>query len=250
MNRSLDSSDTEAIERATMAAVAPPEVDEAHGWLIAYDDGTVNRAKSAVPLHHDMPDVRVVADIRQRYLARGLAPMFRIPQLAQFDSVQAELARLGLQSQQPTGVHIARAADVVRAGTGGDVQVKSAPDDEWAGVFLGEGFDAQDGASRVRTLTRARGSLFASVRDGGQTVAAGVLAMGHGWASIHGMRTALSHRGRGLATRVLSALASQAQQRNFDNIVLQVETANTTARRLYARCGFTHAWTYAYWRCA
>lgn len=248
MSRSWDS-DTEAIERATVAAVTPAEVDEVHGWLIAYDDGTVNRAKSAVPLRHDTPDVRVVADIRQRYLARGLAPMFRIPQLPQFAGVEAELARLGLHSRQPTGVHVARAADVVRAATGSDVQVTSAPDDEWAGVFLGEGFDAQDGASRVRTLTRASGSLFASVRDGGQTVAAGVLAIGHGWASIHGMRTALSHRGRGFATRILSALALQAQQHGFENIVLQVESANTTARRLYARCGFTHAWTYAYWRC-
>jgi ribosomal protein S18 acetylase RimI-like enzyme len=250
MSRSWDSRDTEGIERATMAAVAPPELEEVRGWLVGYDEGTVGRAKSAVPLHHDGSDVRVVADIRQRYLARGLAPMFRVPQLAPFAAVEAELARMGLQSQQPTGVHVARAADVARAGDSDDVLVTSAPGDDWASVFLGEGFDVKDGASRVRTLTRAPGSLFAGIRDGGQTVAAGVLATGHGWASIHGMRTAQSHRGRGLATRILSALARQAQQRGFENIVLQVETANTIARRLYAHCGFEHAWTYAYWRTA
>jgi N-acetylglutamate synthase len=248
MSRSLDSRDTEGIERATMAAVAPPELEEMRGWLVGYDEGTVSRAKSAVPLHHDAPDAAAAADIRQRYLARGLAPMFRVPQLASFAGVEAELARLGLESQQPTGVHVARAANVVRMGNGSGVMLTSAPDDGWAAVFLGEGFDPKDGASRVRTLTRAPGSLFASIRDGGQTVAAGVLATGHGWASVHGMRTALTHRGRGLATRILSALARQAQERGFENVVLQVETANTTARSLYARCGFEHAWTYAYWR--
>jgi predicted GNAT family acetyltransferase len=161
--------------------------------------------------------------------------------------VERELARLGLRSEQPTQVMVARAHDVARAAVG-DVNVSMEPDDAWASVFLGEGFDPVDGASRVATLKRATGSLFAGIREGDRVVAGGVLAMGHGWASIHGMRTALAQRGRGLATRVLAALAREALKRDHDRLVLQVEVANDAATRVYKRCGFELAWTYAYWR--
>jgi hypothetical protein len=84
--------------------------------------------------------------------------------------------------------------------------IDSAPDDAWAALFLGEGFDPVDGAHRVRTLSRAKGTLYASVREGGRTVAAGAIAFSHGWASVHGMRTDQAQRGRGLAGRVLAVV--------------------------------------------
>lgn len=236
------------IERAIVAAVAPPEVRELHGWIAAFDDGTVNRAKSAAPLSHAAADAGIVAVIRDEYLRRGLAPTFRVPELAAFTGVDAQLARFGLQPKQPTDVQVARAEDVARLASADGVQLDAQPDAAWASVFLGEGFDPVDGASRVRTLTRAKGSLFASIRDGDAVLAAGVLAASHGWASIHGMRTAQSQRGRGLATRVLAALAQTAIAKGFPRVMLQVECANATAQRLYARCGFERAWTYRYWR--
>ena len=70
----------------------------------------------------------------------------------------------------------------------------------------------------------------------------------HGWASIHGMRTALSHRGQGLAGSILGALAHEAQVRQIDPVFLQVDAANMSALALYRRAGFTTAWTYEYWR--
>lgn len=239
--------DVEAIERATVAAVAPREVEQWRGWLAAYDTVSVNRARSAVPLTHAAPDATAVAEIHGRYRARGIAPNFRIAQLASMAPVERELARLGLSSRQPTQVMVARAGDVARAAAG-EVRIAPEPDDAWARLFLGEGFDPVDGASRVATLTRAKGSLFAGIRQGGEVVAGGVLALGHGWASIHGMRTALAHRGQGHATRVLAALAREALARDHARMVLQVEVANDTATRVYRRCGFELAWVYAYWR--
>jgi len=114
-------------------------------------------------------------------------------------------------------------------------------------VFLGEGFDPVEGASRVKTLSRAPGSLFASVREDGRTVAAGAAAFGHGWASVHGMRTAQDRRGRGLAGRILAALAQEALKRGHDRIFLQVQADNPAAQALYRRAGFTLAWSYDYW---
>ncbi|MES1265922.1 MAG: GNAT family N-acetyltransferase, partial [Variovorax sp.] len=143
---------------------------------------------------------------------------------------------------------VARAEVVARAGPVDSVRLDLRPDDAWASVFLGEGFDPVDGASRVRTLTRAAGSLFASIREADRVIAAGVLAFGHGWASIHGMRTAQSYRGRRLATRIMAALAQAAIERGHERLMLQVERENDAAQSLYARCGFDRAWTYTYWR--
>ncbi|MDF2467539.1 MAG: family N-acetyltransferase, partial [Ramlibacter sp.] len=122
------------------------------------------------------------------------------------------------------------------------------PDPDWASVFVGEGFDPVDGASRVATLSRAPGALFASIREGDETVAAGMGGFSHGWASVHGMRTAQHCRGHGLAGRVLATLAQAAQSRGIDRVFLQVEASNASALALYRRAGFETAWTYSYWK--
>jgi predicted GNAT family acetyltransferase len=240
--------DVESLERATVAAVAPRSVEEHAGWLLAFDDGTVNRARSAVPLSHEAPDASAVAEIFRRYRERGVMPNFRVAQKVSMAPVESELARLGLSPLQPTQVLVASARKVANAANGDDVNIDREPGDAWTQVFLGEGFDPVDGASRVATLKRARGSRFASIREGDRVVAAGVLALSHGWASVHGMRTALSHRRRGMATRVLAAFAREALAQGYERVALQVEVANAAATRVYSQCGFEHAWTYAYWR--
>jgi predicted GNAT family acetyltransferase len=242
------SMEVEAIERATVAAVAPQTVEEFAGWLLAFDKGTVNRARSAVPLSHDAIDASVVPEIFRRYRDRAVMPTFRIAQKASMGDVERELARLGLLPLQPTQVLVAQASDVAASAEAAGVEIAGEPDEAWAQVFLGEGFDPADGASRVATLKRAKGSRFASIREGDRVVAGGVLAMSHGWATVHGMRTALSHRRRGLASRVLAAFAREAIANGYERIALQVEVANDAATRVYTRSGFTHAWTYAYWR--
>jgi N-acetylglutamate synthase len=75
----------------------------------------------------------------------------------------------------------------------------------------------------------------------------GVAAFGHGWASVHGMRTDVTRRGQGLAGRVLAGLGGAAQARGIEQVFLQVEEGNSAARSLYRRFGFKPAWRYFYW---
>lgn len=56
-------SDIEALERATVQAVAPQQLWELPGWLVPVDPGTVGRARSAVPLHHAAPDLAPAASL-------------------------------------------------------------------------------------------------------------------------------------------------------------------------------------------
>lgn len=240
--------DVEAIERATVAAVSPQAQEEIPGWLLPFDGGTVGRARSAVPLAHGAPAASVLAEVEARYAARGVPVMWRLPQVPAFDALRAALQGRGYVPGKPTHVQVAATGDVLAVSPGPFAETASRPDANWASVFVGEGFDPVDGASRVATLGRAPGALFASIREGGATVAAGMGGFSHGWASVHGMRTAQHCRGQGLAGRVLATLARAARERGLPHIFLQVEAHNASALALYRRAGFQTAWTYSYWK--
>jgi len=239
--------DIEAIDRATVAAVSPHAQEELAGWLLAFDAGTVGRARSAVPLSHEPPPGAILDEIQSRYAAHGLPPMLRLPLGGAFAACRDELARRGWEQGKPTHVQVAQTEAVMRVSEAPLAATRDAPDDAWAAVFLGEGFDPVDGASRVATLRRAPGALFATIEQDGAAVAAGMGAFSHGWASVHGMRTALAQRGRGLAARVLATFARAAQGKGIARMFLQVEAHNASALALYRRAGFTTAWTYSYW---
>ena len=243
----LDARDIESIERATLAAVSPAEIEPFAGWLLAFDAGSIGRARSAVPLSHAGIDASCVEAIAARYRARGLAPRFRIADAAGLEPVREELGRLGYRRAQPTLVQTAASAAMRAVSGAAPAVLANRPDAGWQAVFLGEGFDPVDGAHRVQALGRAPDALYASVREGGETLAVGMAAFGHGWASVHGMRTARARRGEGLAARVLAGLALASLERGLARLFLQVEEDNAAARSLYLRAGFTPAWCYAYW---
>jgi GNAT superfamily N-acetyltransferase len=244
----LRAADVETLERATLQAVAPEAVEVLPGWLLPMDGGTVGRAHSAVPLTHDQPEPEVLSAILRRYEARGFAPVLRLPDGAAFEGLQRDLQRRGFARRQPTLTQTARVADLLALPDVPAGLLAPTPDAAWLSMFLGEGLDPVDGASRARSLSRAAGTLFASWREDGQTLACGAASFSHGWLGVHGMRTAAAQRGRGLAGRLLRAMADEAARRGIERVFLQVDAGNAPALSLYRRLGFTTAWPYAYWR--
>ena len=248
----LAAADIEAIERATLDAVAPQWVDalDDEAWLLPMDPGTVGRARSAVPLRHQAPradPARLLERIEERYAARDFPTQLRVAEAACFDGLANAMTARGYQAAKPTQTQTGTARAMLALGADAPAQIDAAPDAAWAQVFLGPGFDPVDGASRVQALSRASGNLYASVREDGATLAAGAVSFGHGWASVHGMRTVQAARGRGLAGRVLAGLAGAAVERGYERVFLQVEAGNEPALALYRRAGFAPAWTYRYW---
>lgn len=239
--------DVESVERATIAAVSPEEVLELDGWLLAFDSGTIGRAKSAAPLAHVAADVGVIEQIEAEYATRGLPAVFRLATDTCFDALRVQLQQRGYVAAKPTWAQTASVQAMRQVTNQPIADVDSTPDAAWTALFLGEGFDPVDGASRVNSLSRSTRNVYASVREAGQTVAGGAASFSHGWASVHGMRTAAGYRGQGLAGRVLAGLAKAAVDRVYDQVFLQVEANNPAAQALYKRAGFTTAWTYEYW---
>lgn len=221
-------------------------MEEIGRFLVAMDGGSIRRASSAVPLAHDLERNPAVLDrIEAAYAARGLPPAFRMPDAPGLEGLRAALLARGYTPEQPTLVKLGRVSDLIALAE--PAVAADAPDESWAAVFLGPGFDPRDGAFRVRNLSRSPGAVFASVREEGEAVAVGAGAFGHGFLSIHGMRTRQARRGEGLAGRVLAALGAAARARGVERAFLQVEEGNAPARALYARAGFTFAWRYFYW---
>ena len=184
--------------------------------------------------------------------AWGIAAAFRVADVPGLSAVHLTLRAMGYAPDQPTLVQIGSVAQVralpVSRAAQVDTQVDTHPSAAWASVYTAPGFDPIDGAHRVRALSRSAHVVYASVQSGAQPLAAGTASLSQGWASVHGMRTAPSARGHGLASQVLVGLADVAAARGFERIFLQVEEGNAAARALYARAGFTTAWRYHYWR--
>ena len=244
----LPPGDVEAIERATVAAVAHDACQLIGPWILAHRPGTIGRARSAAPLTHTLVrDESLLSRIEAAYRAQDMTAEFRMPDVEGLSGVAGLLAERGYRPEQPTLVMAASVAQVAAVAEPRAICLET-PDEAWANVFLGQGFDPVDGAHRVQTLSRAPDAVFAAVRDEAGTYAVGVAAFAAGWASLHGMRTAEARRGEGLAGQVMARLAAEAAARGVERIFLQVEEANAPARALYARAGFSALWRYRYWR--
>lgn len=241
----LSPEDVESLERATVEGVAPGRIEEIGGWLAPLDDGAIGRAKSAVPLSHHQ-DASALGDIEAAYRRAGLSPAFRIAESTGLAAIRDALSAGGYVPANSTIVQI---GDVDRLAALRDrpADLLDRPDGAWGAVFLGEGFDPEEGASRVEALTRSPDAVYGAARQAGRTLAVGAVTFGHGWAGIHGMRTDARCRGRGLASQVLAALGRAAQARGIDRVFLQVQAGNHNALSLYRKAGFVEAWRYSYW---
>ncbi len=244
----LKPEDIAALERATLKAVPPPEIKAWRDWLLPMDQGTVGRARSAVPLRHDRPDPDDIARIDRFYTKAGFEPWFRVPDDPSWQAVHQALDDRGFVRTKPTHVMTAPLASLLAVQAVASCDLAAEPDGALMAAYVGEGFDAEDGAHRTRLMTRAKGCLYASVRMAGETQAVGMASLNEGWLGIHGMRTTPKARGRGLASGILRAMALMALERRLHKAFLQVEASNKVAISLYTRFGFRPAWTYAYWR--
>lgn len=125
------------------------------------------------------------------------------------------------------------------------VEIWPHPSLDWQRAYHYRGGAGLPAAGR-RLLVRADEVAFAQVVDGDDVVGIARGTVVEGWLGVTAVEVAPSHRRRGLATRLLGALATWGRGRGATDAYLQVALDNEVARTMYRRAGFVDHHSYEY----
>jgi len=258
-------------QRAALGWRAPEE-ERLGDWLLRAAGGFTGRANSALATGDPgWPLDRAARAVQDWYQARGLPAMIAIPYppgQPQAVPLDGFLAGRGWGVRAGTATvmtapaeQVARAAGPALADGGPapagrrpasvpievpiEVEMDQEPGEDWLALYHYRGQPSLPPIAR-QVLTSAPWQAFASIRNGGETIAIGRVAAAAGWAGLTAIEVAPGHRRRGLATVVTAALAAQAAAHGAGHVYLQVEDDNEPARTLYHRIGFIAHHDYHY----
>ncbi|MBG6138174.1 putative GNAT family acetyltransferase [Longispora fulva] len=97
---------------------------------------------------------------------------------------------------------------------------------------------------RVASLIRAR-RAYAWIEGGQVLFKAELAVVTRHTAQLQGVWVAPEHRGRGIGSACLAAVVEDGLRRLAPTVSLYVNDFNSTARRVYAKCGFRQVGTFA-----
>ena len=237
------------IEDAGINASAPPEQRWIDGWLVRFSPGKAKRARCIQAVAAGRS---TVADKLARclpvYAAADLRPYVRVTPFSEPAGLDGELARLDWERIDDTRVMVATALPSrVPVPEGFRIEpAEMARFTRWVGAARGS-TDAEQAAHARRVAASPVPYRALLVHDeAGNAVAGGQVATEGEVAGLYDVFSHESHRGRGLAQALCSALLQLARDEGATCGYLQVDAANEVARRLYGRLGFTDAYAYHY----
>lgn len=227
---------------ALYTAAWPPLRRETIGdWLVKFAPGVSRRANSANPLRAALRDVDAsIAACEERYRTEKMPALFRVLSIND-PAAGARLDRLGYTHEGET-VNLYGRIGEVAARRDADVTIEPRPSAEWLeGMTAAQGYTCEK-KETYRHLVEgiAIPAAFAVLRQDGAMAALAYGAMDHGVMCLESVITAAPYRGRGLATRTLSALINWAASRGAGAVCLQVEASNERGRALYKKLGLVH----------
>lgn len=237
------------LERAAAPGWRGMEEEPLGGWLLRAAEGFTGRANSALAAGDPgIPVAEAAKRVTAWYRARGLPAMIAVPYPAgepHRSALDTALAGLGWTPRaRPATVMIAAADGVAAADGRLGIDISNEPDDAWLARYHYPGTQLPPGARQV--LLSAPWQAFASLRQGGATVAIGRAAGAGSWAGLTAIEVDPRCRRRGLGAAVTAALAAAARGHGADWLYLQVEDDNAAARALYEKLGFADHHGYHY----
>ncbi len=223
------------VERACAAAYPPRVVERIGGWSVARSGGGSRRSNAASAIAADAAlDHDTLPAIAARYAADARPTILRLTDLAPVASGVLDAGSfIAPEGHSRTLLRDASFSNRVA----GEVRIGEAPDAMWLAARrrLSPGIEEpRDVAARL-----AHPAAYASRELRGRTVAIGYVCMHHGVAILEAIATEPSARRHGHGAAIVAALIDWTEAQGAEAIALQVEEANTPARALYARLGFT-----------
>jgi len=244
----------EDLQRVMVGAWPAMETARLGDWVLRASRGFTQRANSVMTAGSPGIPVPAALDAVERWYAeRGLPPNLTVAGPVGFDPaddvVGAEALRRGYLSRIPTLTLTAPTrllatlppesapGALSRVGASPEVEVGGELGDEWFAAYR-EYRPVDDVAARA-ILIGSPAQSFATVRDDeGRVVGIGRLGLAAAWGGIAAMWVDPVARRRGIATRMMAALAGAAERSGAASLHLQVDTDNTSALGLYERHGF------------
>lgn len=246
------------IEEAGINASAPREQRWIDGWLVRFSPGKAKRARciQAVAAGR-LPVEAKLERCLPVYATAGLRPYVRVTPFSAPAGLDPTLAALGMAALDDTRVMVVRdiasvaaSADRFTPDVARSVRLERAAPDafaQWIGRARGSSdIEIASHADRLRQSPVPLVAVLAFDADDGRPLAGGQIAIEGEVAGLYDVFTLEDVRGRRLAELVCRHLLAITADASATLGYLQVDAANDSARRLYARLGFADAYTYHY----
>ncbi len=243
------------VEDAGLNASAPPQQRWMDGWLVRTCPGKAQRARCINAVAPGWrPVAEKLAECADLYAALALPLLVRITPFTQPAGLDAALQAQGFAFHDDTRVMVLpdlaaaaveASADAVPAGADW-VELAPVPFAEAVGALRGSSPEARRAhAERLRSSpVPYRG--FALVRQG-MVLACGQVAQEGSLAGLYDIATEPREQRQGLGQWICKRMLTLATSAHgATSAYLQVGADNHAARRIYARLGFTDAYSYHY----
>lgn len=246
----VSAADVAALEAAAFLSWPALEPEEdVRGWRLRFARGYTKRANSANSTAQAAAlDAALLQALEQRFVQRGLAPVFRLVQGTVPAQAEAFLAGRGYRAVDPSRVLVRDLCedDVAQVAPG---QAAGAAD--WLQTFVavsGKPLQGQDTHLQMLQSIAAPCCWAHSPLPGQSASAAcalGVLAQGQ--LGLFDIATRADLRRQGLAAALVQQVLGWGARQGARRAYLQVLGENTAALALYDKLGFRLAYRYAYW---
>lgn len=209
------------------------------GWRLRLSGKHTMRANSVLPqgsLPFGDPGMDIdeaINKVVEIFAQEKIPPIFQLP-LPTYSALYDKLIELGWEEK----VHaLAMVADIEKVAEVHPTEIIREATEEWLAV------QGDQGIARIMASYPA---LYCAVRIDGKLVATGRAAINGQWCVLSRIYTAPEFRGKGYARALITALLNAAIDEGATKSVLQVESRNIGAIRLYESLGYKFHHDYAY----
>jgi ribosomal protein S18 acetylase RimI-like enzyme len=226
------------IERAASATWPARETAELGDWVLRASGKFTKRANSVLALGSPGMDIDAALQcVVQFYTSRSLIPTIHVA-LPTYAELDEKLAARGWQAKVHVTVMVADIEpDLSDASEFSEWELLDYPTEEWISV--------QDDTGVVEIMKRAP-AIYTGLRVDGQLMAVGRTSHHNGWTTLTRLYVREEFRGKGIGSDLVRKLLYAAKQDGITKALLQVDTKNVGAIRLYESLGFRTHHTYVY----
>ncbi|MBM6994702.1 GNAT family N-acetyltransferase [Paenibacillus sp. DXFW5] len=234
---------TSAIEQLAASGWPPSELESLGTWKLRANGGVTTRANSVLAAG-PFPESEWLERVERFYRERGLPPCFHVSDSSPKE-LDGLLAAAGYEVSMNCLLLAASIQQVLQRSAAyeiGEAKVTLAaqPEEPWMNDFLRmEGFPEERRAGYL-TIFKAmpKPKTFATIYEAGEPMGVATVVIEEGWAGISNVVVDPRHRRKGVAGRLLQALASWAAEHGAEGMYLQVLAGNAPALELYGKLGF------------